>query len=536
MALSQIPHRFDISRALYPDTVIGSEARSQTISISNGYYQHVFNTSDPRLRWQLGGNTYTSSELDLIRQWFYYARGRCRSFSFRDSSDYKLNETLTPDPSNNTQYPIIKRYGSAIRRIYRPVTKTSKVYVNNTQITAGFTIDKSNGIIVFNTAPTGTVRIETEFDCLVRFNSDSFSSSFEAFDLHTNEALYQVSNLELIETFPLAPFPEINEQPEVIEPVVIILPEIGSGSNTEVEPEPVTVFHLLDIPLRRDSDIDYCLYVAASGTDNWVAAELLVDTDGNGEYEFTDIPLYESAFGTAIAALSPLSPSFIDNTNTVEIQLYKPEMTLESIPEDTWMAGNRNIALLGSELICYKNATLTAPGRYRLSGLIRGVKGTEYACITHVAGEGFYLLDEVTTVPTSVTYVGSQVRFKAVVDDQSADEVDEVSIIYNGNSARPPSVVDIRGTRDNEGNLAIAWSPRSRRGMPLLDYQDLPVEKSDEFFLIEIVGGRTLSSFSNTVTYSAAMQIEDFGSVQSSVEVRVVHVGLLESRDAIATL
>lgn len=536
MPLSQIPHRFEISRALYPDTIISSEARSQTISISNGYYQHVFNTSDPRLRWQLGGNTYTKAELDLIRQWFYYARGRCRSFSFRDSSDYKLNETLTPDPITNNQYPIIKRYGSAVRRIYRPVTKTSKVYLNNTQITAGFTIDKSNGIITFSTAPTGTVRLETEFDCLVRFNSDSFSSSFEAFDPHTNEALYQISNLELIETFPLAPFPEVNEQPEVIEPVVIILPEIGSGSNSEVEPEPVTVFHLLDIPLRRDSDIDYCLYVAASGTDNWVAAELLVDTDGNGEYEFTDIPLYESAFGTAIAALPNHSPAFLDNTNSVDIQLYKPEMNLESIPEDTWLMGDRNIAYLGNELICYRNAILIAPGRYRLSGLIRGVKGTEYACSTHVAGEEFYLLDEVTIVPASVSYVGREIKFKAVVDDQSADEVEELTITYNGNSARPPAPVDITGVRDSEGNLAIAWSPRSRRGMPLLDYQDLPVEKSDEFFIVEIVGGRTLSSFSNTVTYTAAMQIEDFGSVQSSVEVRVVHVGLLESRDAIAML
>jgi hypothetical protein len=55
-----------------------------------------------------------------------------------------------------------------------------------------------------------------------------------------------------------------------------------------------------------------------------------------------------------------------------------------------------NLAVLGSEVIQFKSATLVATNTYALTGLLRGRRGTEWAIGTHAAGDRFVLASTAT--------------------------------------------------------------------------------------------------------------------------------------------
>ena len=62
--------------------------------------------------------------------------------------------------------------------------------------------------------------------------------------------------------------------------------------------------------------------------------------------------------------------------------------------DEAALALGRNLALIGRELIQFEAAERTGPGSYRLGGLRRGLRGTEWAMADHVAGEPFLLIEE----------------------------------------------------------------------------------------------------------------------------------------------
>jgi hypothetical protein len=56
---------------------------------------------------------------------------------------------------------------------------------------------------------------------------------------------------------------------------------------------------------------------------------------------------------------------------------------------------NANAAVLGDEIIQFRTATLLLANsrRYRLSGLLRGRRGTEWAVDTHTAHDRFVMIN-----------------------------------------------------------------------------------------------------------------------------------------------
>src|SRR3546814_1448079 len=106
--------------------------------------------------------------------------------------------------------------------------------------------------------------------------------------------------------------------------------------------------------------------------------------------------------------------ALIDTNATAEVVLLNEAMWLES-RSDAALAGGANLALLGEELIQFGVAEPLGGGRFRLSRLLRGRRGTEWATGTHAVGEGFVLIDQASlaAVEPALALLGGELQIMA---------------------------------------------------------------------------------------------------------------------------
>jgi hypothetical protein len=146
-----------------------------------------------------------------------------------------------------------------------------------------------------------------------------------------------------------------------------------------------------------------------------------------------------------------------------------------------------NFAVLGDELIQYGVAEPIGARRFRLSRLLRGRRGTEWAMPLHNAGERFCLLAPAALVAIEVPLgsVGATVDVKPEgIADQNHPGA---SAVVSGEALRPPSPVRMVVTRGS-GDVAIRWTRRSRQGWGWADGVDAPLGETTERYRIDIAG------------------------------------------------
>jgi hypothetical protein len=86
------------------------------------------------------------------------------------------------------------------------------------------------------------------------------------------------------------------------------------------------------------------------------------------------------------------------------------------------------------------------------------------------------------------------------------------------------------------GDITITWKRRTRIGGGWRDNAEVPLGETSEFYEVEILNGvamvRTVAAANPTVTYNAAQQTADFGSVQAAIAVRVYQLSATVGRGA----
>lgn len=102
----------------------------------------------------------------------------------------------------------------------------------------------------------------------------------------------------------------------------------------------------------------------------------------------------------------------------------------------------------------------------------------------------------------------------------------EQDFTYNANALKPYSPVQIAGARDGSGNLTLTWLRRTRIGGDWRDGVDVPLSEESEKYEIDVMSGstvkRTITGLTSpTASYTAAQQVTDFGSAQSSIAVNI---------------
>ena len=277
------------------------------------------------------------------------------------------------------------------------------------------------------------------------------------------------------------------------------------------------------------------LGVAPDGAD-WNGAAIYRSDDGgeDGGNTFNLLAGLEGAatFGAIITDLAAGITETWDQVNQVEVVLTAG--SLASVSELAVLNG-ANAALIGDELVQFQNAELIGERTYRLSRLLRGRQGTEWAVGSHTAGERFILLSPALyTTAIANNLIGRELFYKAVSVGNSLGNTDEITFTYSGRSLKPFAPVHVTGLRDGSGNLTISWVRRSRVDAEWRDGVDIPLGEESERYEVEIMDGstavRTIAATSPTASYSATEQTTDFGSPQSSVAVKVYQLSAVVGR------
>lgn len=300
----------------------------------------------------------------------------------------------------------------------------------------------------------------------------------------------------------------------------------GAAANLPAAPivlaTPISAF-IMDLPMLRDADDGMGLYYAF-GIKNTGSASLYRSSDAV-TWDVVGTGSEFPAYGWASNELGePLSPWSWDEDNILQVVLANGELDSKTALEVLNWA---NTALLGDEIIQWKNATLVAENTYELSGLLRGRRGTEWAVGEHSVGERFVVLEKgaLYRMPMGQSQLNQTAYYKALPLGGDWDDARQLSQNYKAASLRCFAPVQIKGARDESDNLSLLWIRRPRWNGEWMDEIDVPLFEAQELYQIDILNGdevvRTLESNAPNISYSAEDQTTDFGNAQSSVSVAI---------------
>lgn len=185
----------------------------------------------------------------------------------------------------------------------------------------------------------------------------------------------------------------------------------------------------------------------------------------------------------------------------------------------------------GWEICKFETATLVdvATNTYEVSNLLRGLYGTEHLTGTHVENDFFVLLNQMEYVQFNNSYVlGTTLFTKTVCPGQTEDELEFGEAVYNAINLKPYSGVRAAATRDIADDITLTWVRRGRYDNDWADDADIPIAETSENYEVDVMDGativRTLHSTSESVVYTEAQQVADFGVAQPSVTFRIYQI------------
>ena len=297
-----------------------------------------------------------------------------------------------------------------------------------------------------------------------------------------------------------------------------VAPATSDGGRALVfvdQPAGPTTLALLDLPiLPGDVPTAPRIWAAASGHQTgWRRAG--IETSGDDGATYTTAGLVEAGAvqGTAVTRLGAGNVDSWDRFSSVDVLLLSDAMWLESRSAASVLAG-ANLAMVGAEIIQFADVEALSPRRFRLSGLLRGRRGTEAAVGNHGAGEAFVLLDLPSLLPIDppADALGRAYRARATGVGDAAFV--PVVVTITGRALRPLSPAHLALAAVN-GTVAAQWIRRSRTGFGWTDFVDAPLGEAAEAYRVEVsLDGRVVRRADVAApgfTYSVADRASDGG-------------------------
>jgi hypothetical protein len=282
--------------------------------------------------------------------------------------------------------------------------------------------------------------------------------------------------------------------------------------------------------MLQDTDDDPGFYAAACGTtSSWSGAGLYESRDGGTSYTRIGIFATAATMGYTTAALGDFAGgNIVDESNSITVTLYGEDSALTSTTYEGLLSGV-NVAIVGNEIIYFRDATLTGSRTYTLTGLLRGRRGTEGEIAGHEAGDRFVLANSALVRVAQVTAdIGVTRTYKGVTSGTAVSSAPAVDFTNTAAGLECYSLVNLGGGRDASGNLTLQGIRRNRTSGEWRDLVDVPMTETVEAYEWDIYEDgtyatvvSTLASSLPTVDYSAAAQTTDFGSPQAEVFFKV---------------
>ncbi|UIS25218.1 tail protein [Erythrobacter phage vB_EliS-L02] len=232
--------------------------------------------------------------------------------------------------------------------------------------------------------------------------------------------------------------------------------------------------YAINTPLLRDLDYDADenaqVYLGAgSNAINFTSASLFI----NDGFDFANLGPVEQKLKTGFCqtALPPTTSwGSTDNKTQLVVRFLDPTIALESITQEDMLNTQQNAALVGDEIIQFRDATQQADGSWLLTGLLRARRGTNYAVNNHVQGDPFILLEPANLIiqerPPEAYNV--RVELKAVPPGTKIDEAETYPFDLTPRDLQPYTPEEI-SIEDDGVTVTVKMQRRSRIISPLTD-------------------------------------------------------------------
>jgi len=263
------------------------------------------------------------------------------------------------------------------------------------------------------------------------------------------------------------------------------------------------------------------LAIAAAGTGaGWRRAALLVSTDSGARWDPAGSTALPAILGTVVTPPGPGPVLLVDRAGSLTVELAQDAMLLADA-DDAALDGGANLAIAGEELLQFARAEPIGGRRWKLSGLWRGRRGTEYAIGSQTPGDAFILLgaDMVTLVDLPLASIGATAEILAQGAGDGPEGVHALAMI-DGRSVLPPAPVHLRAATHADGTTTLSWVRRSRAGWRWVDGVDAPLGEEREAWRVTIEIGASVRTVDCT-TASLLLDAADRGA-ECRVEIRQV--------------
>ncbi len=254
------------------------------------------------------------------------------------------------------------------------------------------------------------------------------------------------------------------------------------------------------------------LSVVAAGGPGWRQAELAYSLDDGASWTALGPTALPGIIGVVSAVTPGGGSALVDRRGRFDVQLAEDLADAD----DAALDAGANLAWIDGELIQFAQARPLGDRHWRLSGLRRGLRGTEAMIGRALPGASFVLIapGSVRTLDVPVAMLGRSVRFLAHGLGDPVEGVRTAAAV-TGLSVLPPSPIGWRCRRGADGRVTIGWTRRSRIGWRWLDRVDAPLGEETERYRITI-GDRVeeLSApvWSGTVADGTRVAIRQIGT------------------------
>lgn len=224
-----------------------------------------------------------------------------------------------------------------------------------------------------------------------------------------------------------------------------------------------------------------------------------------------------AAMGELVTPLTA-GPLHLRDRRSVEISLVGGHLAPSDF--EVALAGGNRIAVETDagewEVLGFAGAELIAPGRYRLTDLLRGLGGSDVAMGPAAAGNRLVLLDgNVAVLPVEPDWLGGELALRAFAGRHDATGTAFAATLGLGPVLLLPPV-HVRAVRGAGGDVALGWVRRSRADAGAWAAMEVPLEHVPEAYRVTILEGatpvRSLDVLAPAALYTAAMQAADFGA------------------------
>ncbi len=291
------------------------------------------------------------------------------------------------------------------------------------------------------------------------------------------------------------------------------------------------VLHLMDLPQYEAGDAaGFARAAVFSRPWHTVLLSSSAGVDGYRPRARLDQP---AQTGILAQALSPGVSGRFDPAGAVVLDLHFGG--LSSASPVAVLNGQNRIAVRSQngtwEVIGYRAAQEISAGRWSLSGLLRGLHGTEDAMMAGaLPGAATVVLNSaVKALGLTSGEAGLAMNWIAETAGQPTASVGPFAFTGGLRAETPIAPVHLKARREDTGAIRFSWTRRARRDADHWLDGDIALDEPQERYRIDILDGaaikRSAEVFQADYLYPASAELADFGIAQTALSIRVRQVG-----------